>query len=99
MLTAQGSDCSDFPAPENPVDFSNWSGSHTISESSTTPSYSYGGTVSPSPRGGSTSGGQPSGGTDGQYPPELYAPGAGQGPAPNPGGGSGGGGSGGSGTG
>ena len=29
MLAAQGTDCPDFPAPENPVDFSAWSGSHT----------------------------------------------------------------------
>ena len=47
MLAAQGSDCPDFPAPENPVDFSTWSGSHAVSARSTTPGY--GGTVKPEP--------------------------------------------------
>jgi len=92
MLAAQGTDCPDFPAPENPVDFSSWSGSHAVSARSTTPGH--GGTVkpgSPSAVGPSapTNGTQPSGGADGQYPPDLYAPGAGQGPAPAPGGGGG----------
>ena len=92
MLAAQGSDCPDFPAPENPVDFSSWSGSHAVSARSTTPGY--GGTVQPGPPSAvrpsaPTNGIQPSGGANGQYPPDLYAPGAGQGPAPAPGGGGG----------
>ncbi len=96
MLAAQGSDCPDFPAPENPVESSTWSGSHTVSGRSVTPSY--GGTAKPvtpvEPSGGGN--GQGGNGGNGQYPPNLYAPGAGEGPAPSPGGGgSGGGGSGG----
>ncbi len=83
MLAAQGADCPDFPAPENPVEFSAWSGSHTVSQSSATPSY--GTARPPSPSG--PDGGQGSGGGNGQYPSDLYAPGAGQGPAPSPGGG------------
>src|SRR6185295_4000916 len=92
MLAAQGKDCPDFPAPENPVDFSSWSGSHAVSARSTTPGY--GGTVKPGPPSAvrpsaPSNGTQPSGGANGQYPPDLYAPGAGQGPAPAPGGGGG----------
>jgi penicillin-binding protein 1A len=86
MLAAQGGDCPDFPAPENPVEFSSWSGSHTIAAPSATPSY--GGTPRGLPPSGSTNG-TPSGPTNGQYPPSYYAPGAGQGPAPSPGGGGG----------
>ncbi len=94
MLAAQGADCPDFPAPENPVESSAWSGSHTVSQPSATPSY--GGTGRPPS--GRTNGDQRSGG-NGQYPSDLYAPGAGDGPAPSPGGGgsSGGGSSGGGG--
>jgi penicillin-binding protein 1A len=90
MLAAQGSDCPDFPRPENPVEFSNWTGSHSVSQSS---SRTY-----PSPSGGtpgtSTVPATPNdqGAQNGQYPPNLYAPGAGQGPEPTPGGGGGGGG-------
>ena len=85
MVAAQGSDCPDFPAPQNPVEFSNWSGSHAVSARSTTPGF--GGTVqtrAPSAVRPSapTNGIQPSGGANGKYPPDLYAPGAGQGPAP-----------------
>ena len=92
MLAAQGNDCPDFPAPENPVDFSSWSGSHAVSARSTTPGY--GGTVKPGPPSAvrpsaPSNGTQPSGGANGQYPPDLYAPGAGQGPAPAQGGGGG----------
>src|SRR5687767_4981284 len=95
MLAAQGSDCPDFPAPENPVEFSTWTGSHTVSEPIATPPYD------PTPGGrpprGSTDGDGP-GSSNGQYPSDLYAPGAGTGPAPSPGGGGNGGG-GGAGTG
>ena len=81
MLAAQGSDCPDFPAPENPVEFSTWTGSHTVGQPAATPSYA---TPGGAPRPGSTDGGQP-GSTNGQYPPGLYAPGAGDGPRAIPG--------------
>jgi hypothetical protein len=87
MTVAQGADCPDFPAPENPVEFSTWSGSHTVAEPSAR-------TVTPQPvkPSGRNSSGGTQGGQNGQYPPDLYAPGAGQGPEPVPGGGGGGGG-------
>ncbi len=84
MLAAQGSDCPDFPRPENPVEFSTWTGSHSVSRSSSRDYPSSGGTPGTSTV-PSTSGDQ--GTQNGQYPPNLYAPGAGQGPAPTPGGG------------
>ena len=81
MEAAHGSYCDDFPPPQNPVQFSNWSGSHSVSAPSTR---SFGGTSKPvSPSGGKN---------NGKYPPSLYAPGAGQGPAPTPGNNGGGGG-------
>ena len=40
MAAAQGSDCPDFPEPQNPVEFSAWSGSRTVAQPSPTPSYS-----------------------------------------------------------
>jgi penicillin-binding protein 1A len=74
MEAAHGSYCDDFPPPQNPVQFSSWYGSHTVSAPSTR---SFGGTSKPaSPQGGKN---------NGKYPPSLYAPGAGQGPAPTPG--------------
>jgi penicillin-binding protein 1A len=82
MLAAQGTDCPDFPAPQNPVETSTWSGSHTVSAPSATPSY--GGTAKPVTPVKPSGGGNASGGGSGQYPPDLYAPGAGQGPAPGP---------------
>jgi penicillin-binding protein 1A len=98
MLAAQGSDCPDFPQPENPVEFSAWSGSHSVSGRP-----SYGGVTTAPTRPDSPSGstdGPGSGSTDGgQYPSDVYAPGAGEGPAPAPGGGGGGGSGGGAGTG
>jgi penicillin-binding protein 1A len=84
MLAAQGSDCPDFPRPENPVEFSNWTGSHSVSQSSSRTYPSSGGT-STVPAAPNDQGAQ-----NGQYPPNLYAPGAGQGPEPTPGGGGGG---------
>jgi penicillin-binding protein 1A len=87
MEAAQGTDCPDFPPPQSPVQFSTWSGSHTVS-APTAPSF--GGTSKPvSPSDGSPSDGK---NNDGKYPPSLYAPGAGQGPAPSPGANGGGGG-------
>jgi penicillin-binding protein 1A len=100
MLAAQGSDCPDFPRPESPVEFSTWSGSHSVSRSSASSSGS--GTSPGASSVPSRPGDQGTG--SGQYPPSLYAPGAGQGPEPTPGDGDGGGGgpgggSGGNGTG
>ncbi len=98
MEAARGSYCGDFPAPQNPVQYSSsWSGSHTVSSrgsssSSSSSSGSGTGTAPPAPSTGT-------GSTTGKYPPAYYAPGAGQGPSPTPpanGGGSGDGGSGGS---
>jgi penicillin-binding protein 1A len=78
MAAAHGSYCDDFPQPQNSVQFSSWSGSHEISRQSR---YSNG-----QPSGGAV---QPSvppttGTTTGQYPPQYYAPGAGQAPSPAP---------------
>ena len=97
MLAAQGTDCPDFPAPENPIEFSTWSGTHAVSAPSATPSY--GGTAQPVKPVKPSGGGNASGGGNGQYPSDLYAPGAGQGAAPSPQGGGGGGSGGGGGTG
>jgi penicillin-binding protein 1A len=94
MLAAQGTDCPDFPAPENPVEFSTWGGTHAVSAPSATP---YGGTAKPVKPVKPSGGGNASGGGNGQYPSDLYAPGAGQEPAPHPPQGGGGGGSGGGG--
>ena len=82
MLAAQGTNCPDFPQPENPVEFSSWSGSHAVAQPSATPSY--GGTAQPVKPVKPSGGGNASGGGNGQYPSDLYAPGAGQGPAPSP---------------
>jgi penicillin-binding protein 1A len=97
MAAAQGSDCPDFPEPQNPVEFSAWSGSRTVAQPSPTPSYTApteptkpvdpSGGGSASGVGNASGGGNASVGGDGQYPPGLYAPGAGEGPAPSPGGG------------
>jgi penicillin-binding protein 1A len=96
MEAARGSYCGDFPAPQNPVQYSStWSGSHTVSSpgSSSSSSGSGTGTAAPAPSTGT-------GSTTGKYPPAQYAPGAGQGPSATPpanGGGGGNGGNGGSG--
>jgi penicillin-binding protein 1A len=83
METAKGSYCGDFPQPENPIEFSSsWSGSHTVSSPGSSASSS-GGTAQPAP--------PSTGSTNGNYPPQLYAPGAGQGAAPQGNGGGGGG--------
>ena len=80
MEAAHGSYCDDFPQPQNPVQFSTWTGAHTVAAPSPQ-------TLNPKPV-------KPSGGKNGKFPPSLYAPGAGQGPAPNPGDNGGGGGGG-----
>ena len=46
MEAAHGSYCDDFPPPQNPVQFSNWSGSHTVSAPST---HTFGGTGTSKP--------------------------------------------------
>ncbi len=101
MAAAQGTDCPDFPEPQNPAEFSTWSGSHTVAEPSATPPYSRPTKpvkpVDPSGGGNASGGGSSPGGGNGQYPSDLYAPGAGEGPAPSPGGGGGSGGGGGTG--
>jgi penicillin-binding protein 1A len=96
MEAARGSYCSDFPAPQNPVQYSSsWSGSHTVSSPGSSGSSSGSTSAAPAPSTGSGTG---TGSTTGKYPPQYYAPGAGQGPSPGGGGGGGGnGGSGGSG--
>jgi penicillin-binding protein 1A len=88
METAHGSYCDDFPQPQNPVQFStSWSGAHEVSQ------------ASPSPNGtGSSAYTPPSNSTTPKYPPQYYAPGAGQGAAPSPSGSDGGGDTSGSGT-
>ncbi len=93
MSAAHGSFCGDFPQPQNPIQFSSsWSGSHAVSSPGSSASSSSGGAVAPAPSAPSTGSTTPApaGGTSGKYPPQLYAPGAGQGPAPPPGGGTGG---------
>jgi penicillin-binding protein 1A len=87
METARGSFCGDFPAPENPIEYSSsWSGSHSVSSSGSSTSSSSVAPAAPAP---APSAPPTSGSTTGDYPPQLYAPGAGQGPAPDPSGGGG----------
>jgi penicillin-binding protein 1A len=85
MESAHGSFCGDFPQPQTPMQFSSsWSGAHAVSSRSSSSSYSSGGGTGtgtyqyqpPAP---------PPGSTTTQYPPQYYAPGAGQGPVPSPG--------------
>jgi penicillin-binding protein 1A len=77
MAVAHGGYCGDFPQPQNPVQFSPRSGGHSVSGRSSSSTGSGSGT--------SGSYTPPStGSTTGAYPPQYYAPGAGQGPAPIP---------------
>jgi penicillin-binding protein 1A len=86
MEVARGGYCGDFPQPQDPVEFSSsWSGSHTVSSGGSSSS----GGVAPAPSAPPSTGSTGAG--DGQYPPQLYAPGAGQGPEPQGGNGGGGG--------
>ena len=92
MLAAQGSDCPDFPAPENPVEFSTWTRfpyRQRADRHATLRRHPRGPAAPPPP---TTAPG--AGSTNGEYPSDLYAPGVGAGPAPSPGGGGGGGGGG-----
>jgi penicillin-binding protein 1A len=92
MSAASSGDCSDFPRPQSRATFSSsWSGAHSVgapTSTSGTSSGSSGSYVAPA---------TPS--TEGDYPSEYYAPGAGAPPAPSPGGGNGGGNAGGNGGG
>ncbi|HKH15604.1 MAG TPA: transglycosylase domain-containing protein [Solirubrobacterales bacterium] len=77
MSAARGSYCGDFPAAENPPEYSSsWSGAHSVSA----PSSTSGGTSS----GGSGTSYVPPTDTTGNYPSQYYAPGAGADPAPTP---------------
>jgi penicillin-binding protein 1A len=76
MSAAHGSYCGDFPQPETPFEpSSSWSGAHSVSQPS---SSSSGGTSSSS---GSY---VPPTSTNGNYPSQYYAPGAGAAPSPSP---------------
>jgi penicillin-binding protein 1A len=83
MTIAHGSYCGDFPKPQNPIEFSSsWSGSHAVSSPGSSAPSSRGAPAAPAPAAGT--GGSTTGSSNGKYPPQLYAPGAGQGPAPRP---------------
>jgi penicillin-binding protein 1A len=86
MSAAKGSYCGDFPQPQNPMQFSSsWSGSHSVSSPGSSGSSSGGSAAPTTPAPPSTgSGGSTTGGGNGNYPSQLYAPGAGQGPSPAP---------------
>jgi penicillin-binding protein 1A len=83
MLVAASSPCDDFPAAENPADLSGYSSGNAIS-----PDYDYGDdTTSPTAPDEPTTD-EPTtddaGGANGNFDPDLYAPGAGQDPLPTP---------------
>jgi penicillin-binding protein 1A len=84
MEAAHGSFCGDFPPPSSPIQYSSsWSGAHAVSSGSSSSSYSgtsTGGTTTSTPAQPYT---PPTTSTTSQYPPQYYAPGAGQGPAPS----------------
>jgi penicillin-binding protein 1A len=99
MQAATGYSCDQFPVPSSLPSLSTYYGAHTASSPSGSSSYSGSSTSS-----GSSTYGYPStttttpttttpstgtGGSSGNYPPSLYAPGAGQQPLPSPGGGAG----------
>jgi penicillin-binding protein 1A len=99
MTVAKGGYCGDFPQPESPIEYSSsWSGSHAVSSPGSSVPSSGGGAApaAPAPAPPADTGGSTSGAANGRYPPQLYAPGAGQGPAPRPESSNGGGGTGGS---
>ncbi len=81
MLAAASQPCDDFPAPQDPASLSSFSSDQTVSPDydstdpydSTTPPDATDDTTDPN-----------TGGTDPNYDPDLYAPGAGQGPTPTP---------------
>ena len=84
MTVAAAKPCDDFPEPQNPVDLSSYSSSHTDSyASSTTTTDGYDTTTPTTTTPDGTGNGTGTGDTNG-YDPDLYAPGAGQDPAPTP---------------
>ena len=97
MEAAQGSTCPGFSVPSSFPSLTAFYGGHTTSGSSSSGysgsyNYSYGSTTtSPTTTTPTTPTTTPGTG-GGSYPPQLYAPGAGQQPLPSPGGGSTGGG-------
>jgi penicillin-binding protein 1A len=101
MEAAQGSDCPDFSVPTSFPDLTTFYGAHTVSKSSsysgssTTSTYpsttTYSTPTTPTTTTPAPSTGGTGSGGNGSYPPNLYAPGAGQQPLPTPGGGGGGG--------
>ncbi|HEY7151204.1 MAG TPA: penicillin-binding transpeptidase domain-containing protein, partial [Solirubrobacterales bacterium] len=88
MSAARGGYCGDFPQPQNPFEpSSSWSGSHSVSSPGSSGSSSGSAPTTPAPP--STGTGSTTGTGDGNYPSQLYAPGAGQGPSQTPGNGGG----------
>ena len=86
MTVAAAKPCDDFPEPQNPVDLSSYSSSHTDSYASSTTTTDGYDTTTPTtttPDDTGTGTGTGTGNTNG-YDPDLYAPGAGQDPAPTP---------------
>ena len=86
MTVAAAKPCDDFPEPQNPVDLSSYSSSHTDSYASSTTTTDGYDTTTPTtttPDGTGNGTGTGTGDTNG-YDPDLYAPGAGQDPAPTP---------------
>ncbi len=93
MDAATAGSCQPFQQPTSMPSLSPYYGQYTSSAPSKVPSTTYATPSYPSTPSTSTSGGNTSStGSSGGYPPNLYAPGAGQGPLPTPGGGGGGGG-------
>jgi penicillin-binding protein 1A len=94
MEAAQGSNCPDFEVPSSFPSLSAFYGGHTVSGASQSGyggSYSYGSTSygSTTPTYTSTTPTTTTSTSTDQYPPQDYAPGAGQQPLPTPGGGNG----------
>jgi penicillin-binding protein 1A len=96
MQAATGGTCETFPVPSSLPTLSAYHGPHTASApskyggstSSGSSTYSYPSTTTTTPTAPTTT--TPTTGTSGSsgsYPPNLYAPGAGQQPLPSPGGG------------
>ena len=92
MMVAASQPCDEFPEPENPAELSPYYSEHTSSSSSSSDSSDYDSsydTTTTTPT--TTTYDAPTDGTadDGNYDPDLYAPGAGQEPLPAAGGGNG----------
>ena len=85
MTTAAAKPCDDFPEPKHPADLSTYYGDHTTSSPSTKDPDSSSTTDPTETTTTTTTTETTTGGgvapTDGNYDPDLYAPGAGQAPA------------------